>query len=49
MRKSILDHADKEIVSSICECILNCMNGNITINEETKSKLNRHKSKLRNL
>ena len=49
MRKSILDHADKELVSSICEFILNCMNGNITINEETKSKLNRHKNILRNL
>ena len=49
MRKSIIDNADKELISTICECILNCMNGNINLNEETKLKLKRHKNSLRNL
>ena len=49
MRKSIIENADKELISTICECILNCINGNINLDTETKIKLNRHKNVLRNL
>ena len=43
MRKSIIENADKELISIICECILNCINGNVNLDTETKIKLNRHK------
>ena len=39
--------ANKNLINTICECILNCMNGNISINNETKIKLKRHKEVLR--
>ena len=35
--------ADKNLINTICECILNCMNGNISINNETKIKFKRQK------
>ena len=38
-----------KLISTICECILNCINGNINLDTETKIKLNRHKNVLRNL
>ena len=43
MRHSIINSADKNLINTICECILNCMNGNISINNETKIKFKRHK------
>ena len=49
MRKAIIQNGDKELISTICECILNCINGNIDINTDTKQKLCRHKEILRKL
>ena len=49
MRHSIINCADKNLINTICECILNCMNGNISINNETKIKLKRHKEVLRKI
>ena len=49
MRKSIIQNADKELVNTLCECILSCINGNISINSDTKQKLKRNKNILRKL
>jgi len=49
MRKSILHNADKDLINTLCECIHNCLNGNIDLNEQTKNKLKRHKNILRKL
>lgn len=49
MRKVILTNADKDLINTICECVHNCLNGNIELNNEIKTKLKRHKNDLRNL
>ena len=49
MRKVILTNADKDLINTICECVYNCLNGNIELNNEIKMKLKRHKKDLRNL
>jgi len=49
MRKSILENADKDLVATICECVYNCLNGNIELNADIKTKLKRHKETLRKL
>ncbi len=46
MRKVILTNGDKDLINTICECVYNCLNGNI---ELIKTKLKRHKNDLRNL
>ncbi len=35
--------------NTICECVYNCLNGNIELNNEIKTKLKRYKNDLRNL
>ena len=49
MRKSIIENGDKDLIFSLCECVLNCINGNVSINSEAKSKLLRHKKSLKAL
>ena len=49
MPKVILTNADKDLINTICECVYNCLNGNIELNNEIKTKLKRHKNDLRNL
>jgi hypothetical protein len=49
MLKSIIQSSDKELLSCICECILNCMNGNVKLSHEDKNKLKKYKNLLRNL
>ena len=49
MRKVILSNADKDLINNICECVHNCLNGNIELHNEIKTKLKRHKNDLRNL
>ncbi len=49
MRKVILSNEDKDLINTICECVHNCLNGNIELNNEIKTKLKRHKYDLRNL
>ena len=46
---SMIQNADKDVILTICECILNCLNGNIKIDEIAKKKLIRHKEELREL
>ena len=49
MRKVILSNADKDLINTICECVHNCLNGNIELNNGIKTKLKLHKNDLRNL
>jgi hypothetical protein len=34
MLKAIITSSDKELISCICECILNCLNGNIKLKDK---------------
>jgi ABC-type dipeptide/oligopeptide/nickel transport system ATPase subunit len=49
MHKAIIQSSDKELISCICECILNCLNGNIKLTEEQKHKLKHYKKAIRKL
>ncbi len=49
MRKVILTNADKELINTISECVYDCLNGNIELNNGIKMKSKRHKKDLRNL
>lgn len=49
MLKSIVANSDKEFINCICECVLNCLNGNVKLNDEEKRKLKKHKNTLREL
>ncbi len=46
MRKVILTNADEDLINTICECVYNCLNGNIKLNNEIKTKLKRYKNDL---
>ena len=46
---SIIQSADKELINTICECILNCLNGNVDLSKEDKQKLYRYKTSMRDL
>ena len=49
LRKSILAKASVGLMSSLCECSLNVLKGNVKLNARQKKKLSRHKRKLRTL
>ena len=49
MRKSILKNADKDLVNSVCEYVLNVLNGNVRLDQTTLNHLVKHKKTLRNL
>ena len=40
-RKAILEHADRELINCICECIDNILKGNIKISKVHKKRLGR--------
>jgi len=46
---TIVEHSNKKLVFCLCECILNCLNGNVNIDSKLKEKLNKHKHVLRQL
>lgn len=46
-RRSLLKVADKSLVTAICECALNILNGNVEITQEQKEKLRKYKTFLR--
>ncbi len=48
-RDGILKGADKELVYTICECIDNCLNGNVKLTGNQVAKLKRKKAVLRRL
>ena len=49
LRNSIIKGGSKDLIETICECILNLLNGNVNLNETDKQKLEKHKTSLRNL
>lgn len=49
MLKAIIHTSDKELITCICECILNCVNGNVKLSERDLGKIKRYKSILREL
>ena len=49
LRNSILNGAPKDLIDTICECILNLLNGNLDLKEIDKQKLDKHKFSLRKL
>ena len=48
-RKLLLESADKELVTTICECTMNVLKGNVPITKAHKKKLSRYKQHLRNI
>lgn len=48
-RRAILKVADKKLVSCICECVHNILNGNIPLTKNQKNKLYAHKKTLRKI
>ncbi|KAF4523993.1 hypothetical protein B566_EDAN013835 [Ephemera danica] len=49
LRKAILQYADKNLVQTICECVLNVLLGNVQLDESQKKKFSKHKSLLRKI
>ena len=47
LRKAILSNGDNELICSICECILNVLNGNVKLGPDVLNKLSRHKKFFR--
>jgi len=46
-RKQLLQHADRELVCTLCECVINILAGNLKISKSNKHELKRHKDILR--
>lgn len=49
MLKAVISASDKELILCLCECILNCLNGNVALGDKEKLKLKRYKTELRSL
>lgn len=49
MRKSVIANGSKELIDSICECVLNLLVGNVKFQDDLKKKLYKHKKPLRKL
>jgi len=49
MQKAILMNADCDLVTCLCECVLNCIKGNLNLPKESILKLKKHKYHLRSL
>jgi len=47
LRKAIISNCDRELVNSICECVLNVLNGNVKLSGCVTRKLCKHKAVLR--
>ena len=48
-RKHIIRDADKSLINSVSECCLNVLNGHVPLTAKQKSRLSKHKAKLRKL
>ena len=44
--KAILEHADPEFISALCECAKNILRGNVNMTSHEKSRLRKYRSKL---
>ena len=49
LQKTILNKASPELIPCICECVHNILQGNVQISSQQKRKLNKYKTKLRQL
>ena len=49
LRKAILSNGDEELICSICECILNVLNGNVKLEPDVLKKLSRYKKFFRQI
>jgi hypothetical protein len=49
MYKSIVLAADKDLINTLCECVLNCLIGNVKLADTEKQQLSRYKKYLRKL
>ncbi len=48
-RQGVIDGAGKDLVTCLCECALNVLNGNVSLTPAERNKLKRHKRELRAL
>ena len=48
-QKLIIKNADKKLIQSICECVLNILKGNLPIKESDKQKLKKFRKPLHKL
>ncbi len=49
LRKAILENSDRALVYAICEICDNLLRGNIPLSDSHKTKLKRHRDKIRKL
>ena len=47
LRKAIVSNCDRDLFNSICECVLNVLNGNVKLSGCDTRKLRKHKAVLR--
>ena len=47
LRKAIVSNCDRELVHSICECVLNVLNGKVRLSDCVARKLRKHRTVLR--
>ena len=46
LHKHLINGANQEHIICLCECILNCLNGNVNLNEPEKSQLKKYKKRM---
>ena len=49
MCKTIISNGPKDLIDSICECVLNLLIGNIRLDQNHKERLYKYKNSLRKL
>ena len=47
LRKAILEYADADLISALCECAHNTLRGTVRLTPREKVRLRKHKNKLR--
>jgi len=47
LRKANVSKCERELVHSICECVLNVLNGNVRLSDCVARKLRKHRTVLR--
>ena len=47
LRKAILEHADADLISALCECAHNILRGTVRLTPREKARLRKYKDKLR--
>lgn len=48
-RHGVIDGASNDLITCLCECALNVLNGNVSLKPSERTKLRRHKRELRAL